>query len=52
VRPSQWPFGPSASISSSSALPPHTLRTVTVPFSSTDSELLEKWATLRGVPRR
>ena len=36
--PSQWPLGPSASISSSSALPFQIGRTVTVPLSSMDSE--------------
>src|ERR1700722_12278715 len=37
VRPSQWPFGPSASISSNCARPPQILRTETVPFNSNDS---------------
>src|SRR5262250_3412359 len=36
--PSQWPLGPSASISSSWALPFHTLWTVTVPSSTMKRE--------------
>src|SRR4051812_46587656 len=47
VRPSQRPLGPSASISSSCALPSHTLRTLTVPFSSTDAELLANGSRIR-----
>src|SRR5579859_5358254 len=47
VSASQCPFGPSASISSSWARPPHTFLTVTVPLSSIDVVLLAKGSRFR-----
>lgn len=45
--PSQWPFGPAASICSSCALPFQTGLTVTVPLSSMDGELGENGSVTR-----